>query len=203
MIPGWQELTGAPCCDDGPVDPRALRTRSRLQEALLALARERPLDEVTIGDIATRAAVNRSSFYQHYPDKETLLADALDAQATAAGADLSDMTLTDVGTDPPAALLRYFRHIAENAAVYRQALGGAGVPGPAAQLRHRLQTIIAGTTEAFGIGEADTGVPLDVFAAGFAGSLLGVAAAWLRRDPLPAPEVAAGWAWSLLLRRDF
>ena len=73
------------------LDPRIARTRRVLQAALLDLAREQPLDEITVAEIADRAEVNRSSFYQHYSDKETLLADALDAQAADVGADLSSL----------------------------------------------------------------------------------------------------------------
>ena len=64
------------------MDPRIARTRQSLQAALFELARERGLDEITVADIAERAGVNRSSFYQHYSDKDTLLADAIDAVAT-------------------------------------------------------------------------------------------------------------------------
>src|SRR5665811_757073 len=49
-------------------DPRIARTRRMLQTALLDLTREQPLDEITVADIADRAEVNRSSFYQHYSD---------------------------------------------------------------------------------------------------------------------------------------
>ncbi|MEZ5190283.1 MAG: helix-turn-helix domain-containing protein [Schumannella sp.] len=67
------------------MDPRIARTRRSLQEALLELARERELDDISVGDVAERAGVNRSSFYQHYADKETLLADALDSAAEGRG----------------------------------------------------------------------------------------------------------------------
>ena len=60
------------------MDARVVRTRRSLQESLFALARERPLEELTVADIVQRAGVNRSSFYQHYADKDTLLADAID-----------------------------------------------------------------------------------------------------------------------------
>lgn len=185
------------------VDPRVARTRSRLQEALLALARERPLESISVADVAERAGVNRSSFYQHYGDKESLLADALSAQALAAGADLSELVSTDVGLEPPAALRRWFAHIADHASLYRQALGGAAAPDAAAGMRRWMQDFVADTARRLGFAEDEAGIPLDVFAAGLTWSLLGVAAAWLERDPLPAPEVAAGWAWRMLVRRDF
>ena len=185
------------------VDPRAVRTRRRLQDALLALARERTLESITIADVAEHASVNRSSFYQHYTDKEMLLADALANRAADAGADLSDLSMDDIGPEPPAALLRWFLHLAEHAPLYRQALGGAAAPDAAAGMRRRMQSVVADTTVRLGVSEDAFGMPLDVFAAGLTWTLLGVAASWLERDPLPPPDVAAGWAWRMLVRRDF
>jgi len=91
------------------VDPRSLRTRRALQQAALDLAIERALDEITIGDIAERAGVNRSSFYQHYSDKETLLADALDAIVEAAGASIE--VAIEPTEEPPAGLVGYLEHV--------------------------------------------------------------------------------------------
>ncbi|BBF99886.1 MULTISPECIES: TetR/AcrR family transcriptional regulator [Pseudonocardia] len=184
------------------MDPRVVRTRRRLQDALLALARERLLETITVADVAEHAGVNRSSFYQHYTDKESLLADALSAQATLAGADLSELVLADIGEQPPEALLRWFAHLADHAVLYRQALDGAAAPDAAAVMRRWMQEFVADTAQRMGFTESEAGIPLDVFAAGLTWSLLGVAASWLERDPLPAPEVAAGWAWRMLVRRD-
>ena len=181
------------------MDPRVVRTRGRLQDALLALARDHPLESIAVADVAERAGVNRSSFYQHYTDKEALLADALSAQALAAGADLSELLTTDVGPEPPAALRRWFAHLADHDTLYRRALGGATAPEAAAG----IQDFVADIARRMGFTELDAGIPLDVFAAGMTWSLLGVAASWLEHDPLPAPEVAAGWAWRMLVRRDF
>ncbi|ANY06000.1 hypothetical protein AFB00_06440 [Pseudonocardia sp. HH130630-07] len=161
------------------------------------------MESISVADVAERAGVNRSSFYQHYGDKEALLAAALRAQARAAGADLSDLVTTDVGPDPPAALLRWFAHVADHATLYRQALGGAAAPDAAAGMRRWMQEFVADTARRLGFTEDDAGIPVDVFAAGMAWSLLGVASSWLEHDPLPAPEVAAGWAWRMLVRRDF
>ena len=46
----------------------------QVNEALLALARTRAPDAVTIADIAVHAGANRSSCYQRYSAKGTLLA---------------------------------------------------------------------------------------------------------------------------------
>lgn len=179
------------------MDPRIARTRSSLQEALLELARERELDDISVGDIAERAGINRSTFYQHYADKETLLADALDGVAEEAGADLP--SLRDTPADPPEVLVEYLRHLDANATLYRRVLGDHGSGVVAARLRVRLQAIVAdGIARAEGAGFFE-GLPRDVVAAGVTGSVMGVLGVWLAREPRPAPEVAALWLWRVLL----
>lgn len=193
----------APTALAGRLDPRVARTRELLQDALLQLARERGLDEISVADIADRATVNRSTFYQHYPDKETLLADALDAQAALAGADLSGIDpQSGPDVDPPEIFVRYARHVTENVELYRRALGDHGSPVATTRLLQRLTAMAAAGIEMYGWDDGDGAgaVPADIAAGGLAGSLLGVIVAWLRRDPLDPPEVMARWAWSTLTR---
>jgi AcrR family transcriptional regulator len=54
-------------------DPRALRTRKLLQDALRGLIHERRFAEITVQDIAERSTVNRATFYAHFEDKHALL----------------------------------------------------------------------------------------------------------------------------------
>jgi len=178
------------------MDPRIARTRRSLQEALFELARERPLDDITVGDIAERAEVNRSSFYQHYADKETLLADALDAAADEAEASLPESV--DMSAAPPSAVAAYFAHIADHADLYRRVLGDHGSSEPGERLRQRVERIVSDE-----VSRADDleypDLPIDVIAAGITGSVLGIIGAWLGRDPLPPPETVAGWVWGVIL----
>lgn len=179
----------------GSVDPRIARTRTRLQEALFDLARERGIDEISVADIAERAGVNRSSFYQHYSDKDTLLADAIDAIVEEAGAEIPTL---EVSPDPPPVLVHYLRHVEENAAIYSRIFGEHGSPLVVARLRERIQTIII---DAVATSHADMfpDVPPDVLAAGLSGSVLGMLEAWLARDPRPPVETAVAWLWKVLL----
>ncbi len=178
------------------MDPRAARTLQSLQDALLALAREHPLDEITIGDITERAGVNRSSFYQHYSDKETLLADALEQ----AIGEVSERFLARGAPKPegmPGELELYLRHLAANASLYRRVLGEHGSAMVSERLRSRVERIVS---DAVGKSDAPTfdGVPLDVVAAGLAGTAIGVITAWLSYNPLPPVEIAADWLWRVL-----
>jgi AcrR family transcriptional regulator len=55
------------------VDPRILRTRRLLQQALVKLMKEKQFDTISVQDIADSATINRATFYDHYPDKFALL----------------------------------------------------------------------------------------------------------------------------------
>ncbi len=179
------------------MDPRIARTRRSLQEALLELARERGLDDISVADVAERAGVNRSSFYQHYADKETLLADALDAVAEEAGADLPSMVETT--PEPPRALVTYLEHLDANAALYRRVLGENGSAVAVARLRARLQAVVVEGIARSGAAGFYADLPRDVVAAGVTGSVLGVLGVWIAMDPRPAPSIAADWLWRVLL----
>jgi AcrR family transcriptional regulator len=72
------EKLEAPACPPAPkVDPRVRRTRKLLEDALRGLLAERPLSEISVGDIADRATLNRATFYAHFEDKSHLAATML------------------------------------------------------------------------------------------------------------------------------
>ena len=54
-------------------DRRVRRTKARLREAFTALLGEKPLEEITVRELADRADVNRGTFYAHYTDIYDLL----------------------------------------------------------------------------------------------------------------------------------
>lgn len=58
-----------------PDDPRALRSREALRNALLSLVEERPFEQINIRDITSRAGVSYPVFFRRYQTKEDLLAD--------------------------------------------------------------------------------------------------------------------------------
>jgi AcrR family transcriptional regulator len=54
-------------------DPRVLRSRQMLMQALLRLLNRKEFDDISIQEIADEATLNRATFYLHYPDKNALL----------------------------------------------------------------------------------------------------------------------------------
>ena len=86
------------------VDPRAERVRTRLREAAFALAHERPVDELTVGDIVARAEVSRQVFYQHFRDRDDAVATAFTVAFAAATADIEGdarARILGCSTSPP------------------------------------------------------------------------------------------------------
>ncbi len=66
-----------------PTDRRARRTRVKLEETLLALVAERGYERTSVRVLTARAAVGRSTFYEHFRDKEAVLTSRLTRLASA------------------------------------------------------------------------------------------------------------------------
>jgi AcrR family transcriptional regulator len=113
------------------VDPRAERVRTRLREAAFALAHERPVDELTVGDIVARAEVSRQVFYQHFTDRDDAVATAFTVAFAAATA--------DIDTDARARILRLFDFAAEHRAMYRNIVPSAVTQRVVTAFRAELQ----------------------------------------------------------------
>src|SRR5215472_11449078 len=174
-----------------PVDRRVRRTQATLQRALIGLVQERDLSQITVADVADRADVSRSTFYDHYTDVHELA----EAACTSMLDDLFEFALAlDTAPahpspeDPDPALTAFFTHFADHAGLYRSLLGPAG---SARVIEHVRRRTTAAAHYSGRLAPADDApppqtagspeFPLDVPAAFVAGALLGVAADWLQR----------------------
>lgn len=54
-------------------DRRCRRTRSALKSALLTLMKNKPLQKITVSELADFADVNRKTFYNHFHDVDSVL----------------------------------------------------------------------------------------------------------------------------------
>ncbi|MEU0488069.1 TetR/AcrR family transcriptional regulator [Nocardiopsis sp. NPDC006139] len=178
-----------------PDDPRARRTRAGLRAALLTLLADTAPERVTVSAVAREAGINRATVYQHYPDIDALVADAMeDALAHVARcAALCPLEAPEKGA--PAPLVDLFAHVAEHAALYRTLLAG--------DFAHRLRAGVAGELrERFAAGARPPGtggVPDRALAAHLSGGLVALIADRVAADaPAASAEEAAGVAWRLL-----
>lgn len=63
--------SAVPACSE---DRRITRSKRALRDALIELMEERSIDGFTVNDLCARADLNRGTFYNHFRDKEALLA---------------------------------------------------------------------------------------------------------------------------------
>lgn len=182
-----------------PDDPRAQRSRDRLRETILRLAADKDPAAITMSEVAKHARVHRATVYQHFPDVDALMTDAM-ADAVAHVARAAASCPRDAPRDVvPPPLAELFRHVDATAALYRRMLGTQGSALFAARLRERLTTELA---NAFRAGRRPSGyddVPLPLHAAYLAGALIGVIATWVT-DETPAPVGEAALAFWRLFR---
>lgn len=171
------------------VDRRVLRTRSALARALLTLVEERELSRIGVSDVAERAGVSRTAFYDHYRDVHELAEAACTAMIDGLTRSLPKprRDSADLEGEATRSLEAFFASLAEHAGLYRSLLGPQGSARVADHIRRRLTD---GVREH--VREAH-----DVPAAFTAGAIYGVAADWLQRGCPEPPARMAALTWPL------
>jgi len=162
------------------LDRRIRRTRDRLGDALVALMQEKPFDDIKVQDVLDRAGVGRSTFYEHFRDKDDLLISDADeffeSMATL-------LARRGDGSRRVAPVRELFAHVGDVEPFYR-AMEASGL----------LQELLDLATDHFarGIGErlAARGVPPDerpARAQALAGALFALLLWWMRRGRKESP----------------
>lgn len=102
-------------------DRRIQRTRQTLKVAFMELLQERGWEQIRVQDICDRANVGRSTFYNHFVDKEGLLVGGL--------TDLGKYITVTFSERPDAPVFWFARplldHILENEDMFRQLRGSS------------------------------------------------------------------------------
>jgi len=166
-----------------PPDPRVERTRDRLGDALIALIQEKPFDEVTVQDVLARAQVSRSTFYQHFRDKDDLfVSDAEKFLAHVCGQLAGDLT-----TERVLPIRELFEHVADRAAL-RTALQPQGryhdfLALCQGEFARAIERRLAELPRAAGIAPERRAV----LAHALAGSALALMEWWMDKDARPTP----------------
>jgi AcrR family transcriptional regulator len=127
-------------------DPRVCRTEALLQKALIELVSGKCFDSVTVEEIASRAMVNRATFYRHYQDKyalaERIFGDAIDLMNKAL-ADIDEsyfsLAVNPARLETPKAVIAFFECIRKNPRLYQAILGCNGIPGFRIRLRRYIE----------------------------------------------------------------
>ena len=165
-------------------DPRIVRSRHMLMEALAKLLINKNFDDISIQEIADEATLNRATFYLHYTDKNALL----QAMAAARFGELiarRGLSFTDCDGALRAIALGVCDYLAET----------TGCPGQLAKMPLE-GSIIPVVEDMFRKGAADhamaPGVDPELLATTAAWAIFGAARRWYQApDRIPAEEMAA------------
>ncbi|MFD1500655.1 TetR/AcrR family transcriptional regulator [Streptosporangium lutulentum] len=125
-------------------DRRVRRTQATLARALLALVEERDLSRISVSDVADRAGVSRTAFYDHYRDVHELAEVAstamIDSLIDSVPSPLPDSA--DRAREGTRSLAIFFARLAEHAGLYRSLFGPHGSARVADHVRRRLTAAV-------------------------------------------------------------
>ncbi|GAA2587750.1 TetR family transcriptional regulator [Actinomadura fulvescens] len=164
------------------------RTRRLIRQAFIELVEEKGFGDVTVGDIAGRALINRATFYRYYQDKYALVEEIFQDVISELPSGLGPAGRLSV-QDRIAGWAQLFDHVDRHHRLYAALLGRRGDPWFAARLRERCVELARDRLH--GVRDdisADAGQLELVLAAGLT---LGAITWWLEHDrPLPARQMA-------------
>lgn len=163
-------------------DPRAVRSRQALHTALLSLLESKPLDQITVRDIAAEAGVGYATFFRHHPTKEALLDDVAAEQIRS----VFNLSLPVLDAhDLRAASIALFTYVNEHRALWSTLLTG----GAAATIREEFLR----QAREVAVSRAPTGdwMPSELGVLLIVSGTIELLAWWLRQaDPLPVERIA-------------
>jgi AcrR family transcriptional regulator len=183
------------------IDPRVVRTRALLRQALEECVTEKSFSTLTIGQVTTKAGLDRSTFYLHYPGLHSLLEDC----ARELFAEMHDVIYANKSVDfraSPSELEPFvasvFKHLEKHHRFYKAMLGRQGDPYFRMLFQDQISELIFEPVELKEPSDQNavqTGMTLRFFSAGFAG----LASWWLEKDmPIPLEEASRQIAVNIL-----
>jgi AcrR family transcriptional regulator len=136
-------------------DRRSVRTRDLVLRAFLSLVFERRYDEIAVADVIAAAGIGRSTFYEHFRDKDDVLLAAITPI-------LLPLANAASGRAGIVVLRPMLTHLWEQRALARILLDSAAGP----KLRKELATLIASRLAREDCGTIPVALPATAAAAG-------------------------------------
>lgn len=186
-------------------DRRVVRTRKAVRRALIELMEERGFDGFTVNDLCARADINRGTFYNHYHDKDDLLAsleqelfDRLDSfQEQMAEMSLVTVVMLNATKQPLPLLVDLFSYLHEQGDFLHAVLGPGGDASFGPRMRDSVCTNLIECILHERYRNSDDPF-VGYYVAFFSNAYLGVIMRWLETGMQESPEKMALIAMRLL-----
>lgn len=126
------------------LDPRVIRTRQLLRNALISIIKEKGFESITVKEITERATLNKATFYLHYKDKEELLVKSTNQLIEELAEDIGFPTVSATEFTPTfmtELLTIVFKHFDSNADFYDVILNSIGTPPVIAAIQNPLEQL--------------------------------------------------------------
>ncbi|WP_197517851.1 TetR/AcrR family transcriptional regulator [Mycobacterium sp. E796] len=106
------------------MDARIVRTRAALVGAAIALVDEHDPDQISMADIAAAAGISRQAIYDHFTDRDHLLAEAAISRIREATRRDAGPTRVPADGSPPQSLIVLMTHLLDHRVFYQRLLTG-------------------------------------------------------------------------------
>lgn len=172
-------------------DPRKVRTRALLRNALMELMAHKGFSSLTIQDVTAKAGLHRTTFYLHYTGLHELLEDCTRTLFNEVRSEVDKAW--DMPHDPAAlepVVVNVFHHLERHDSFYRTVLGKQGDPLFRALLQALISELIFEPITQRASRE-DVSYPLEMTLQFYSTGFLGIASWWLEKGmPISAEQAA-------------
>jgi len=180
------------------MDPRVIRTRQLLRDALVELIDEQGYEKITVQDITQRATLNRATFYLHYGDKLDLLYQSseeilhdLVGSIHPTFEEKRDFDLLPHYDQPHETFMHLFEQIALNSKLYKVYLTEKDIPYFSAGLKKIIIDFVSSGIQLMEPDDQKLTVPREMAIRFYAAAFLEVIVWWLENDMPYTPKFMA------------
>ncbi len=180
------------------IDPRVIRTRQMLRDALIALIQERGFESLTVKDITDKATLNKATFYLHYKDLDDLLIQSTvelqEELMTAIGGPI--ITSENLTSSLLALLTLVYEHFGLHKDFYDVVLNKIGTPPVITAIQNPIETVSQHTITR--LHNPDAIVDQDLIVRFMSSACIGLMQRWLATGAERSPEYMAEQCLNLL-----
>lgn len=176
------------------VDPRVVRTRQLLRDALIELVQQQEFDAISVKDITDHATLNKATFYLHYRDKEDLIVRSTFEVLAELDAVIGvpQLTAEEITAEVLLQFLTiFFRHFVQHGDFYRVIFNRVSMPSVLFAIQHPIEQIILRWLTQLRAGQAQPLVDQNILIQFVCGGCIGCLRSWLNQQHPAGPDYMA------------